>query len=127
MNDTIKVALIGVIATLFSGSGLIVALINLRKEREKSKMMDYKKINEHLSHDFERLNDIEQGKKLCQMSLENEKIKFSELTEKLILGLQIGLENDIVIFNALRTHHINGESAAQQKKVREYLINEKIS
>lgn len=38
-------------------------------------------------------------------------------------GLQLGLENDIVIFNALRHNHINGESEAQEKKMNDYFYN----
>jgi hypothetical protein len=35
-------------------------------------------------------------------------------------GLSIGLDNDRVIFEALRKHAINGESEAQEKKMDEY-------
>ena len=35
-------------------------------------------------------------------------------------GIKLGLENDAVIFNALRKHNINGESEAQEKKMNDY-------
>ena len=35
-------------------------------------------------------------------------------------GIKLGLENDAVIFNALRKNNINGESEAQEKKMNEY-------
>lgn len=43
--------------------------------------------------------------------------------DKLQDGLSLGLENDVVIFNALRTHEINGESEAQEKKMEKYFIS----
>ena len=38
-------------------------------------------------------------------------------------GLVITLNNDRVIFNALRTHEINGESEEQERKMDEYLLS----
>lgn len=35
-------------------------------------------------------------------------------------GLNIGLENDRVIFRALRDHEINGASEVQEQKMEEY-------
>lgn len=35
-------------------------------------------------------------------------------------GIKLGLENDAVIFNALRENKINGESEAQEKKMNNY-------
>ncbi|MFA5453477.1 MAG: hypothetical protein WC248_07880 [Candidatus Methanomethylophilaceae archaeon] len=35
-------------------------------------------------------------------------------------GLKLGLENDIVIFQAFRRNAINGESEAQEKKMNDY-------
>ena len=45
------------------------------------------------------------------------------ILDKLQDGLSLGLENDMVIFNALRTHEINGESEAQEKKMEKYFIS----
>lgn len=35
-------------------------------------------------------------------------------------GIRLGLENDAVIFNALRENRINGESEAQERKMNDY-------
>ena len=35
-------------------------------------------------------------------------------------GIRLGLENDAVIFKALREHQINGESASQEEKMNRY-------
>ena len=35
-------------------------------------------------------------------------------------GIKLGLENDAVIFKALREHKINGESEAQEEKMNKY-------
>ncbi|MCF0237074.1 MAG: hypothetical protein HUK24_00630 [Sphaerochaetaceae bacterium] len=43
--------------------------------------------------------------------------------ESLQTGLILALENDRVIFNALRTHEINGESEDQQKKMDSYFLS----
>ena len=40
--------------------------------------------------------------------------------ERLAEGLKLGLENDKVIFKALREGHINGESELQDKKMDKY-------
>mgnify|MGYP006398957881 CR=1 FL=1 len=45
--------------------------------------------------------------------------KFDRLSE----GMELGLENDIVIFNAFRNNHINGESEKQEAKMREYFFH----
>lgn len=45
--------------------------------------------------------------------------KFDRLSE----GMELGLENDIVIFEALRKGHINGESEKQEEKMREYFFH----
>lgn len=45
--------------------------------------------------------------------------KFDRLAE----GVNLGLENDVVIFKALRSGHINGESEEQEKKLNEYFFN----
>ena len=34
----------------------------------------------------------------------------------------MALENDLVIFKALRTHEINGESEEQEEKMKKYFI-----
>lgn len=43
--------------------------------------------------------------------------------EKLQEGLTMALENDIVVFNALKTHEINGESEQQSQKMERYFLS----
>ena len=45
-----------------------------------------------------------------------------ETLMKLQEGLTMALENDLVIFKALRTHEINGESEEQEEKMKKYFI-----
>lgn len=56
----------------------------------------------HLVKKHDRVADIEK--------------KFDRLAD----GVQLGLENDIVIFRAMRNGHINGESEVQEKKLAKY-------
>ena len=49
--------------------------------------------------------------------------KFDRLSE----GMELGLENDVVIFNALRNGHINGESERQEEKMREYFFHKSMN
>jgi len=47
--------------------------------------------------------------------------KMEKAINKIAEGLAIGLDNDRVIFKALREHKINGESEAQEIKMDKYL------
>lgn len=38
-------------------------------------------------------------------------------------GLIMCLENDCVVFNALKTHQINGDSELQEKKMKAYFLS----
>ena len=40
--------------------------------------------------------------------------------DEIIEGIKLGLENDAVIFKALREHQINGESGQQEEKMNAY-------
>ena len=48
--------------------------------------------------------------------------EIKETLIKLQEGLTMALENDLVIFNALRTHEINGESDEQEEKMKKDFI-----
>lgn len=48
--------------------------------------------------------------------------EIKEGLSKLQEGLIMALENDKVIFKALREHSINGESEAQEEKMDEYFL-----
>ena len=43
--------------------------------------------------------------------------------DRIAEGTQLGLENDIVIFDALRRHSINGESEEQERRMNEYFLH----
>jgi len=47
-------------------------------------------------------------------------IDLCKRVDRLAEGLQIGLENDIVIFEALRKKDINGNSVEQERKMHAY-------
>ena len=49
-------------------------------------------------------------------------VKFNRLTE----SIELGLENDSVIFKALRQGHINGESEAQKSKLNDFFFRKSI-
>lgn len=57
---------------------------------------------------------------IVMWSLERYARKKDERIDEIKEGIRIGLENDSVIFNALRKNNINGESEAQEKKMNEY-------
>lgn len=48
--------------------------------------------------------------------------KFDRLSE----GITLSLENDAVIFEALRKGHINGESEAQDHKMKDYFFKNSV-
>jgi hypothetical protein len=79
---------------LFGSGGIVIWLLN--RHARKADGMDEK------SKTLERISD-----KL-------------EIVQE---GLVMALENDRVIFKALRTHEINGESEEQEKKMDQYFIS----
>lgn len=48
--------------------------------------------------------------------------KFDRLSE----GMELGLENDMVIFKALREGHINGESERQEEKMNDFFFKKSL-
>ena len=46
--------------------------------------------------------------------------KDSKQFDRVMEGIRLGLENDVVIFKALRDNHINGESEKQEEKMNAY-------
>lgn len=46
--------------------------------------------------------------------------KEEEQQQHILDGIKLGLENDAVIFKALREHKINGESELQEQKMNEF-------
>lgn len=66
-------------------------------------------MNKKLEGDYERLNAIESTLRIM-----------SEVINRTSKGTILSLQNDSIIFNALRTNHINGESEKQEKKLDEF-------
>ena len=66
-------------------------------------------INKKLDNDLRRFEAIEKCLEVM-----------TEVMSRNSRGTILSLENDQVIFNALRNNHINGESEIQEKKLDEY-------
>ena len=49
--------------------------------------------------------------------------EIKEYIKTLQRGLIMCLENDSVVFNALKTHQINGDSELQEKKMQAYFLS----
>lgn len=50
-------------------------------------------------------------------------IEIKAFMQLLLKGLIMCLENDCVIFNALKTHQINGDSEKQEKKMNDFFLS----
>lgn len=64
----------------------------------------------------EKFTEIDSNLKSLHKNIDEIKETINQNSEGTILGL----ENDVVIFNALRNNHINGESELQEKKMSAY-------
>jgi hypothetical protein len=49
--------------------------------------------------------------------------EIKEDVKRLQSGLVMALENDVVIFHALKTHQINGDSEKQEEKMQGYFLS----
>lgn len=83
-----------VIVCLFGSGGIVLWFLNRAAKKRDAKDETAKDIAE-----------IKQGMKVMQE------------------GLIMCLENDCVVFNALKTHQINGDSEKQEKKMQEYFLS----
>ncbi len=93
MTDPVKIALIGGGIALLNGPILLAIFNNHIKRTDETK-----KIREDIN-------------------------KLSKLVDRIGDGLNIGLRNDKVIFEALRKNCINGESERQERIMDEYFTN----
>jgi glutaredoxin 2 len=93
MSDPVTVALIGGGIALLNGPILLAIFNNHIKKTDETK-----KIREDIN-------------------------KLSKLVDRIGDGLNIGLRNDKVIFEALRKNSINGESERQEQIMDEYFTN----
>lgn len=109
-----------ILVTLLGGGGLVMGLFNAIKDnvsRSRNNLNDdIAKIRQKLSKDYNHLEELE--KKVDGLS---ESISYlRQVKDHEVKGVMLGLENDAVIFEALKTHHINGESEAQKQKMDAY-------
>ena len=93
MSDPVMVALIGGGIALLNGPILLAIFNNHIKKTDETK-----KIREDIN-------------------------KLSKVVDRIGDGLNIGLRNDKVIFEALRKNSINGESERQEQIMDEYFTN----
>jgi len=89
-------AIATIISSLVGSGGLVVWFLDRKQKREEK---------------------AEEARK----QLEEARQKREEEQQQHILeGIKLGLENDAVIFKALREHKINGESELQEQKMNEF-------
>lgn len=109
-----------ILVTLLGGGGLVMGLFNAIKDnvsRSRNNLNDdIAKIRQKLSKDYNHLEELE--KKVDGLSESISDLR--QVKDHEVKGIMLGLENDAVIFEALKTHHINGESEAQKQKMDVY-------
>jgi len=93
MSDSVTIALIGGGIALLNGPILLAIFNNRMKKHDETK-----KIREDIT-------------------------QLSKLVDRIGDGLNIGLRNDKVIFEALRKNSINGESERQEQIMDDYFTN----
>lgn len=90
----ILTAVVTIVTCLFSSGGLVIWVLNRHAKK----------------HD-----DRDSTKK--------DLYEIKEYIKTLQRGLIMCLENDSVVFNALKTHQINGDSELQEKKMQAYFLS----
>lgn len=92
-----------------------MSIFNARKQRCTNK---FKRIDEKLDNDFQT-----QKKTQTQINtLTRAVVELQKISQAAVDGIMLGLENDRVVFNALRSNHINGESELQERKMDGYFM-----
>lgn len=109
-----------VLVTLLGGGGLVMGLFNAIKDsvsKHRNNLdKDIAEIRQKLNNDYNHLEELE--KKVDGLSYSITELK--QVKDHEVKGIMLGLENDAVIFEALKTNHINGESEAQKQKMDAY-------
>lgn len=109
-----------VLVTLLGGGGLVMGLFNAIKDsvsKHRNNLdKDIAEIRHKLNNDYNHLEELE--KKVDGLSYSITELK--QVKDHEVKGIMLGLENDAVIFEALKTNHINGESEAQKQKMDAY-------
>ena len=109
-----------ILVTLLGGGGLVMGLFNAIKDnvsRSRNNLNDdIAKIRQKLSKDYNHLEELE--KKVDGLSESISDLR--QVKDHEVKGIMLGLENDAVIFEALKTHHIHGASEAQKQEMDAY-------
>lgn len=109
-----------ILVTLLGGGGLVMGLFNAIKDsvsKHRNNLdKDIAEIRQKLLNDYNHFEELE--KKVDSLSDSISDLK--QVKDHEVKGIMLGLENDAVIFEALRSHHINGESEAQKQKMDVY-------
>lgn len=92
----LAVAVLSVISSLLGSGGIVVWFLNRKQKREDKAEAEAAALAEKR----------EKAQKQWQ--------------DHVMEGLKLGLENDAVIFKALREHKINGESELQEQKMNQF-------
>lgn len=110
------------------GSNLLIEIWKTIKESiAKHKRID---IESELNKVNSRIGELEKTILQISLKLDDDHDRFEKIEKCLTTmteiisrnshGTVLSLENDQVIFNALRNNHINGESETQEKKLNAY-------
>lgn len=109
-----------ILVTLLGGGGLVMGLFNAIKDsvvKHRNNLdKDIAEIRQKLINDYNHFEELEKKVDILSESISDLK----QVKDHEVKGIMLGLENDAVIFEALRTHHINGESEAQKQKMDVY-------
>lgn len=85
-----------IISSLVGSGGIVMWLLDRKQKKE-----------EKLEAKRQKIEDARRKKE-------------EEQQQHILDGIKLGLENDAVIFKALREHKINGESELQEQKMNEF-------
>ena len=109
-----------ILVTLLGGGGLVMGLFNAIKDsvfKHRNNLdKDIAEIRQKLINDYNHFEELEKKVDILSDSISDLK----QVKDHEVKGIMLGLENDAVIFEALRTNHINGESEAQKQKMDAY-------
>ena len=86
--------IVTIVTCLFGSGGIVLWVLNRHAKKQDDKNTTAK--------------DVREIKSFMQL---------------LLKGLTMCLENDCVIFNALKTHQINGDSEKQEKKMKDFFLS----
>lgn len=113
---------------------LIVAGVKARNARKNNvkalpeELSDVKQqignLKDYTAKGFEEINKKLDSDSKHFLNVDSTLAKLSYAVNHNAVGTELGLENDIIIFNALRDNKINGESERAERKIKDYLLSE---